>query len=664
MSQKFRLLILFFALFSSSLFSSQKLPRLAEQDVTAIAKEIFSLHACYKSYTSELCERTLKLYLEELDPRKLYFTEKEINQWENPSKELVQEVLNAFENGSFNDFFTIHQIMENAIARFEKNEEILALETEEVKSSPEDLKDLSWAKDEKELLDRQRKVRSIQLDVANKLTDENKDNFYKRIKRQQDSKHADFIIEDLEQKKAFVYSNILKAFAQSLDNQTYYFTPGEASSFIIRVQKRLFGIGAALRDDLNGLTVTKILENGPSEKSKLLKLKDRIIAVDGESIIGMESQDSVNLIRGEENTQVELTVVREKILDPENSETQEAQQKVEEILKIKITRGEVVFKESRFQKAFEPYGDGVIAYLRLYSFYQDNHTSAANDLKQAMLEIKKEHKVKGIILDLRHNTGGLLYPTAVEVAGLFLRKCIVSTIKGHDGKLTHLRNFKSGPFLNEPLVVLASRASASSSEIVIQCLQDFGRAIILGDDHTYGKGTYQIFTLESNSKGKVDERGEFKVTSGRWYTASGKTPQLTGVFSDIVVSGVASELEKGEKYSKYPIENDTIASHFEDDFNDLPLLHRIALKQDYKTDPQKIISTYTQHLPTLKENSRLRLNENALYQKFITELKKEDFDVEKLFQYNTNDLQLEEAKNIIKDLILLSTPLAPLQVAI
>ncbi|SCA58531.1 hypothetical protein AB751O23_AE_00030 [Chlamydiales bacterium SCGC AB-751-O23] len=645
--------LLFFVL-PALLFSKSDLPDIKAKDVVKLSNEIFTYHTSFKELSPELMKRTFKNYLEELDPRKTYFTQKEINSWIKPTDALLKEAMEDYKKGDFPEFFKIHKLMENAVVRFNELNEKIPEETLPEKVNMDEFKEMVWPLDSIELFDRHKKIRALQLDVSKKLEDENKEKFFLRIKRQVDSRHSNFFLTEPEERSQFVFSNILKAFAQSLDNQTAYFTPGEASAYIINVHKRLFGIGAALRDDLNGLTVTQIAENGPSAKSKLLKLKDRIIAVNGESIIGMESKDSVTLIRGEEGSSVVLTIVREKTLLDDESIVSSPEHKKEEILDITIIRGEVIFKDTRFEKDIEPYGDGAIACIKLYSFYETPSYSSTNDILETLVEMQKKHKIKGIILDLRYNTGGSLYQ-AVEVIGLFIRKGITATIRDHNGKLNHLRNLKSGPFLDTPLVILTSRYSASSSEVVAQSLQDFGRAILVGDDHTYGKGTYQRFTLVPNDSnhGKVNPQGEYKVTSGKWYTVSGKTPQLTGVFSDVVVSGLTSELEKGEKYSKYPIENDTIENHYEDDFSDLPLLHRIALKQDYKSDPQKKTKLFTQHLPTLKENSKIRLQQDEIYQNFITELKKEDFDIEKVLQYNQSDLQLGEAKKIMKDFILL-----------
>lgn len=646
-----------------SLFAKADLPEITAKDVVKISNEILAYHTTYKELSTELIKRTLKNYLEELDPKKTYFIKSEIITWLEPSEQKLKAIMEDYKNESYKEFFQIHKLMEQATKRFNQLNEQINNEALNEEASPEEFKDLQWVDSEEKLLERHKKIRAIQLNVSKKLEKENKEKFFLRIKRQIDSRHAQFLLESKLDRERFIYSNILKAFAQSLDNQTMYFTPGEASAYIINVQKRLFGIGAALRDDLNGLTVTQIAENGPSAKSKLLKLKDRIVAVNGESIIGMEQKDAINLIRGEEGSSVTLTIVREKtVADSDESSTE---QKKEEILDITIVRGEVIFKETRFDKEIEPYGDGVIACIKLYSFYQTPSYSSSKDILETLVETQKKHKIKGIILDLRYNTGGMIYQ-AVEVIGLFIRKGITATIRDHNGKLNHLRNLKSGPFLDTPLIVLTSRYSASASEVVAQSLQDFGRAILVGDDHSYGKGTYQLFTLvpDDSNHGKVNPQGEYKVTAGKWYTVSGKTPQLTGVFSDVVVSGLTSELEKGEKYAKCPIENDTIKDHYDDDFSDLPLLHRIALRQDYKSDPQEKITTFSQYIPMLKSNSSIRLQEDQVYQNFITELKKEDFDIEKILQYNQSDLQLTEAKNIMKDFISLLTTESSLRPAI
>ena len=175
----------------------------------------------------------------------------------------------------------------------------------------------------------------------------------------------------------------LKRQPHALDTHTNYFTPDEAAQFLINVQQRLFGIGAQLRDDINGFTVVKIVEGSPAANGKQLKLKDRIIAVNGEPVVGMDIIDAVELIRGEENTPVVLTVIRE-----------EGRRRPKEREKNWISPYYAAgcLKETRYEASYEPFGNGAIAYLRLHSFYQDPESSSSGDLIKALEKLKQEHQ--------------------------------------------------------------------------------------------------------------------------------------------------------------------------------------------------------------------------------------------------------------------------------
>ncbi|MBA3817172.1 MAG: PDZ domain-containing protein, partial [Parachlamydiaceae bacterium] len=420
--------------------------------------------------------------------------------------------------------------------------------------------------------------------------------------------------------------------------------PDEATQFMINVQQRLFGIGAQLRDDLNGFTIIKMIEGGPAANSKEMKNKDRIIAVDGEPVVGMDIVDAVDLIRGAENTPVKLTIIREIGEDGE---------KKEDKLDITLKRAQVVLKETRYEATFEPFGDGVIAYLRLYSFYQDPDSSSADDLAQALEKLKADHNVKGVIFDLRTNSGGLL-TQAVSVTGLFITKGVVVSIKDDTGAIQHLRELDSTIAWDGPLIVLINRASASASEIVTGTLQDYGRAIVVGDDHTFGKGSFQTFTLNTTAKNEaVNPQGEYKVTRGRYYTVAGTTPQLIGVASNIYVPGVLSESDIGEKFAKYPLGSDSIEPSFDDNLSDIPYLQRDRIKMLYKFGLQPQLHTYDKYMEQLKKNSAIRIENNKSYQKFIKELKKQGDVDEEVSEEVQNDLQLAETENIMRDLLYL-----------
>jgi carboxyl-terminal processing protease len=632
---------LFFLLMTAAI--EPKLPELAPQNVKSKIEEILKAHASYKNLTPQLMERTLENYLNELDPSKTYFLEEEIEKWTRPSEEILQEGLSAFKKGDFSFFQRIHDSMVSAIERREELEEEIKSQNLPQGVKSEEFKDLSWAKTREELLDRLLRIKALQIETCERLGDEHKNKFIARIDKRRSLRESELIGQNPEERLKLTLTHLLKATTAALDSHTNYFTPLEANQFMIQVQQRLFGIGAQLRDNLDGLSVVRILENSPASQGNKLKINDRIIAVNHESIVGLDITDAVEMIRGEKETSVLLTILRE---------SGEADERKTERLDIEIIRNEIVLEETRLDSAWEPYGDGVIAHLRLFSFYQDQNSSSAGDLRKILEEIKKEHKLKGVILDLRGNAGGLL-TQAVGVTGLFIYKGVVVSIKDSNDRLQHLREIEGKPIWDGPLLILVNRASASAAEIVAQTLQDYGRALVVGDDHTFGKGTFQTFTLDPTNHPKINPQGEYKVTRGTYYTVSGKSPQLTGVASDLVVPGILSELDIGEKFAKFPLENDEIAPHFDDDLSDIPPFHRLQLGPLYKHNLQPKLSTYKPFRETLIKNSELRIKANKNYQSFLKELNNKNYDAEPIELFGQSDLQLAETMNIMKDLIFL-----------
>lgn len=644
----FKLFIFLFAFLFNFYVTEGKLPDLTPEKTIKISNEILQLHASQKEISPEIMKRIFHNYLEELDPLKTYLIKADIIEWLEPSDELLQKTIDEYKGGNFTAFNQMLDTMVRAIeSRNEIDREVVITELLE-KVDPKEFKDMKWIDSKEALRERLLKIRSLQVQTASKLNEELKEKSLQRIAKRQIKNEEELLNPDIDHRNKLVLTKVLKATAAALDSHTAYFTPEEAKQFMYSVQQRLFGIGAQLRDDINGFTVVKIVEGGPAHSGKALKEKDRIVAVDGEPVVGMGIEDAVELIRGKEDTSVVLTVIRTE---------GEGDNKKDVNLDIPIIRGEVIVKEARIEAAYEPFGDGIIAYLRLHTFYQDKDNSSSIDLTHEFNELKKDHKIKGVILDLRYNSGGVL-PQAVEVAGLFITKGIVVSIKDNTGAIQHLRDLDSKTLWDGPLVILVNKASASASEIVAQTLQDYGRAIVVGDETTYGKGSFQTFTLNSLS-GEVNPDGEYKVTRGRYYTPSGKTPQLEGVKSQIRLPGLLSEMEIGEKYSKYPLEGDQIKPNFEDDLSDVSFFLRDQMSFYYKNDLQKKTDRYTKHLDILKKNADYRISKNKNYQTFIKEIEKSkgqeeivDEEVEEK-QFGQNDLQLAEAINILKDLIIL-----------
>lgn len=632
--------LLFFFFISVSTLYAERLPDLSAKDVVETLHRIMDAHVSCKDLTPPLIRRALEHYIDELDPTRIYLLEVEVAKWIDPSDELIEQIRRSMEKGDFSHFAEIHSQMAVAVSRRQTLENKLADFPLPQEVSAAEFQDLSWAKQEEDLETRLLKIKALQIASAKKLDPVSQEKALKRIAKYRACREQEFSTSTDEEKERLILSNVLKAFASSFDAHTSYFTPGEAAQFMIQVQQRLFGIGAQLRDDLNGFTVVKIIEGGPASRGTGLKVNDRIIAINAEPVVGLDIHAAVDLIRGEEGTTISLTVLRP------------AQSGEEEKVDVEILRGEVVIQEARIESKMIPYGDGVIAHLALHAFYQDPQRCSSADLYEEINKIQKEHTIKGLILDLRHNAGGVL-PQAVAVTGLFITKGIVCSIKDNNGYIEHLRDIDGKTAYDGPLIVLTSKASASASEIVAQTLQDYGRAIVIGDEHTYGKGTFQTFTLDASNNARVNPKGEFKVTRGKYYTVSGKSPQLHGVRPDIIVPGIYSAAEIGEKYAQYPLDNDSINENFNDDLSDIPSVQRDQISWLYRFNLQAKIKTYTRYLPILQKNSALRISKDSFYQIFLAQLHEEEIETQKIELFTKGDPQLHETVNIMKDLIFL-----------
>lgn len=543
------------------------------------------------------------------------------------------------EKGDFSHFAQIHAQMVAAISRRQALERKLADAPLLQDVLISEFKELTWAKDEQDLENKILKIKSLQVATAKKLDAESQEKALARIAKHRSSREMEFSSSVEEEKRRLILSSVLKAFASSFDTHTAYFTPQEAAQFMIQMQQRLYGIGAQLKDDLNGFTVVKIIEGGPASKGTGLKINDRIIAINSEPVVGLDISEAVELIRGEEGTPVILTLLRPNLAGEEKHE-------------IEILRGEVVIQEARIESKTVPFGDGVIGHIALHSFYQDPLHCSSADLYEEIKKLQKHQSLKGVILDLRFNAGGVL-PQAVAVTGLFITKGIVCSIKDNNGAIEHLRHIDGKTAYDGPLIILTSKASASASEIVAQTLQDYGRAIIVGDEHTYGKGTFQTFTLDALNSAKVNPKGEFKVTRGKYYTVSGKSPQFVGVKPDIIAPSLYSIAEIGELYSKNAIENDSIQENFNDDLSDIPIMQRDQISWLYRFNLQPKLKTYTRHLAALQKNSSQRIKDDLFYQAFLQELEKEEIEPAKAELFTKKDPQLNETINVMKDLILL-----------
>jgi len=344
------------------------------------------------------------------------------------------------------------------------------------------------------------------------------------------------------------------------DPHTNYLPPYDQETFEIQMSGKLEGIGAQLSDRDGQITVVKIVSGSASWRQGELEVNDVILKVaqEGEEpvdIVDMRLEDAVKLIRGPKGTTVELTI-----------------QKVDgSIVEIPIVRDVVVLRET-YAKSAVLEDSARVGYIRLPKFYLDfdgEGRDCAEDVRAELLKLQEE-QVDGVVLDLRNNGGGSL-KGAIDIAGLFMDEGPVVQVVTRQGGTRVFRDEDPSTVYDGPLVVLVNPFSASASEILAGALQDYDRALIIGSDHTFGKGTVQsVFEMDRMlPRGMADlgPLGGLKVTIQKFYRVNGQSTQLRGVASDIVWPDVYNHVPYGEEETEFPLAWDEIASSRYTDFN-------------------------------------------------------------------------------------------------
>jgi len=362
----------------------------------------------------------------------------------------------------------------------------------------------------------------------------------------------------------------LNALTHAYDPHSDYFNTQHAQDFSIDMSLSLFGIGAKLSEDDGYCTINSFVPGGPAEKSKQLHEKDRIVAVaQGNQpfvdVVDMERDRVVQLIRGPKGSQVRLTI---------SPMDDRAIRRV-----VTLVRDEIKLedKEVKAQIIERPDGHGGkvrLGIIDLPSFYgtidlpgNSDHPAAKSitaDVARLIKKLKSE-KVAGIILDLRSNPGGAL-EEAVKFTGLFIKDGPVVLARSPEGLVNVDSNTDASALYDGPLVVLINRFSASAAEIVAAALQDYGRALVVGDISTFGKGTVQslnplrpfVWPATANA---TNDPGTVKITVRKFYRINGTSTQLKGVMPDIVLPDVLNySTQFGESALENPLLCDTIPS--------------------------------------------------------------------------------------------------------
>ncbi|MDR1192470.1 MAG: carboxy terminal-processing peptidase [Verrucomicrobiales bacterium] len=351
------------------------------------------------------------------------------------------------------------------------------------------------------------------------------------------------------------HEDVIETYLTSLsalyDPHTSFMSRKSEEDFRIAMQLKLVGIGAVLMTKDGYCVINEIIAGGPADLDKRLKPGDKIIAVaqgnaDYTDIIEMPLRNAVRLIRGDKGTTVRLKII------PAGSESAREE--------IKIVRNEVKVNQQRAKAVLFPLtgGDGKtfqIGVIKLGGFYNitgdgENgvDTGCSDDVRQ-LLEKLKEKNIDGLVLDLRSNGGGLLNE-AVKLAGLFINQGPVVQVKDAGGRKQVLADDTPALVYGGPLVVLTNKYSASASEIAAGALQNYQRAIIVGDHSTHGKGTVQT-VAELNRFipslfGLAPDSGSLKITIQKFYLPNGHSTQMRGVIPDIQLPSTLDYLDLGE----------------------------------------------------------------------------------------------------------------------
>jgi carboxyl-terminal processing protease len=523
-------------------------PVLAKSDAGNVANSVARLleegHYTHQALNDEVSKKFLKTYLELLDFSHLFFTQQDVDMLTAKygtsldDDVLLQNVKPAYE---IYDLYT--KRVDDRVAKIKQQL------TEPVDFKNNSTIELSrqkapWPKDEaeadqiwrgrimSELL--QEHLSEHPIEPGPKLIAKR----YERLARNVHEQDRD------EQVKIF-----LDALAQSYDPHSEYLSKSDLKNFSINMGLSLVGIGAMLRTEDGYAKIESLVPGGPAQTDGRLKVGDRITAVaqgNGEfsDVRDMRLDKVVDQIRGKKGTKVRLLVIPADSPDPSKRKTVDL---VRDEIKLKDqeARADIIIKKNEN-------GDPVkLGWITLPSFYADmdrHQKSTTKDVLQLLKRLKKEN-IAGLIVDLRRNGGGSL-EEAISLTGLFLKSGPIVQTKGSNGNIVVSSDPDPGIAYSGPMIVLTSRQSASASEIFAAALQDYGRALIVGDKNTFGKGTVQTileigrFTSLLGSRSQED--GALKLTIQKFYRVAGGSTQLHGVASDIVLPTLSDLPEFGE----------------------------------------------------------------------------------------------------------------------
>jgi len=573
-----------------------------------------------------LSQRMFHGYIGDLDPARLYFEKADIDEFEKKygrnlhdlilteeSIPAASEIYGRYRQRVSERIAMVKSLLENEKFTFSSDQKII-----------QDREDAPWPKDGAEATE----VWKLRLEetllaealrregIAKRAKEQGKDNPLESElspEKKIAQRYERFLQTITKADEEDVANYFLSAVARAHDPHSEYFSARELQEFRVSIKNELVGIGALLKTEDDGATkIDGIVNNGPADRQGELQLKDRVVAVDSlndgnwADIMFLPIDKVVEMIRGKEGTDVALKV------EPADGAPGETRV-------IVIRREVVTMKDELASAEIYSYGNGAhskkLGVVKLPSFYfdpDDRDIRVSVDLEKIIKRLKQE-KIDGMIMDLRGNGGGSLEEVR-RITSFFVGRGPVVQIKATSG---HRESLGSDgvrkPIYDGPMVVLTDKGSASASEILAGALQDYNRAVVVGESSTFGKGTVQqpveiarFMPLFADH----DRAGAVKLTIQKFYRVAGSSTQKEGVIPDIVFPSVRDALEVGEKYADHALSHDTIDQAR--DFHPFNRQYLFLSALQEKSGARVKVSKDFEYIIEDKERVEERLKENTV----------------------------------------------------
>jgi carboxyl-terminal processing protease len=643
MKTKFKLIITCLAIvFFSNILPVNAIEKTPEPDpekdkvLVYVLKNILTRgHFVVKQINDDFSELVYKGFIEGLDPSKRYFTQEDLKEFSQFKYQIDNQLLEddvSFYNLVYDRFLDKVQNAKSYYGdllaqpfKFKKNE-VIDIDYDQV----------PFAKNENELIDYWRK--QLKLNILSRIQEKTeiqeekakKDKNFKiksfntleieaRAEVLKNMNELYMRIEELEHEDWF--STFLNSVVGAFDPHTTYMAPRIKERFDQDMSGKLEGIGARLQKEGIYTKVFELVSGGPAFKQGELEAGDIILQVaqaDGEplDIVGMRLDDAIKFIKGKKGTEVRLTVKKKF----------DGSTKVISIIRDVVQLDETFVKSSIVEKDGKKYG--VIDLPKFYiDFSDDASRDSSKDMEKEIERLKKEG-VDGLLIDLRNNGGGSL-KTAIEISGLFIDKGPIVQVKYRGEKPVVKNDVDPKTQWEGSLVVLVNEFSASASEIFAAAMQDYKRAVIVGGNQTYGKGTVQnILPINQFYPKYEKDLGYLKMTIQKFYRVNGGSTQIEGVYSDIAMPSRYSYMKFGERdlegaliWDKVPQANYTQTNSYEN-FTDVVYnsKERIASNANFQ-----LVNDYAKWLKENQNESSYSLN----YKTFTKENKTQVKEAEK-----------------------------------